>query len=256
LCTESVMCVVEFSFSSLTRPFRSHSKPKLCFYAKKKILRMCKVTCDANWVQYFCKYWNQFPWGTSTPAIQSNGPLTQVFLGHIKCFWNTEHCQDTQTIFWTLSGNIAILLDHLLDTYKILRKSSGHILETLQMLMKHLMDTQHWRNLVEEIWKISTYIWNTQWNFPTLRRPSGHILWKLEIHLGHSLTILKHWGKTLHPFQKYAKILLVHSLDILQTLKKSFGEHSRNVAHTSETLSGHSLKTHLWTHSGQSFFRS
>jgi len=36
LYTEPVMCVVEFSFPSVFKPFRSQSKLELCFYTKKK----------------------------------------------------------------------------------------------------------------------------------------------------------------------------------------------------------------------------
>ena len=67
--------------SIVLRPFKSHSKLELCFYTKKKYwvcakLHVMQVRCN-TFVSH-CKYWNQFPWGTSTPAMQSNGPLPQV----------------------------------------------------------------------------------------------------------------------------------------------------------------------------------
>jgi hypothetical protein len=75
-------CVKDQSETVVIRPFKSHSKLELCFYTKKKYwvcakLHMMQVGCN-TFVSH-CNYWNQFHWGTSTPAMQSNGPLPQVW---------------------------------------------------------------------------------------------------------------------------------------------------------------------------------
>jgi len=114
---------------------------------------------------------------------------------HIKYFWNTDWTpQNTQTIPWahlrnitntfrTLTGHLwnthfpetlQYFPECLFNTHKIFRKSYGQILEILQILMEHLMDTpQNWGNLVENICKISIYIWHTQYDLTT---PSGHMV--------------------------------------------------------------------------------
>jgi len=87
-------CVKNWSETVVIRPFKSHSKLELCFYTKKKYwvcakLHVMQVGCN-TFVSH-CNYWNQFPWGTSTPAMQSNGPLPQVNKGdstqshHVTC---------------------------------------------------------------------------------------------------------------------------------------------------------------------------
>ena len=71
-------CVKDWSETVVIRPFKSHSKLELCFYAKKKYwvcakLHVMQVGCN-TFVPH-CKYWNQFPWGigfrtgTGKPAV-------------------------------------------------------------------------------------------------------------------------------------------------------------------------------------------